>query len=188
MDAYIERGIGEVDEGEVLAFVNTILEGECGLRVREPLRRSIRDYFAAFDPENRLFVALYREDRLRAVLAVDRVSDERAILKWVFVAPDDRQHGLGSQLVDRAIAFARAAGYTRLVLGTMARMEAAHRLYEKKGFAFAKQVTFWHRPMMIYEKALVEGGGQEAAKSKATTDDGRWTTESKSKVPADGGR
>ncbi|MDA0746275.1 MAG: GNAT family N-acetyltransferase [bacterium] len=158
MNGYIERGIDQVDEAEVLAFVNTILEGECGLRVRDQLRRSIQKYFAEFKPEGRLFVALFQENTLRALVAVDRINETRGILKWIFVASGDRGQGIGSGLLDRAIGFAQDAGYELLVLGTMTEMEAAHRLYKKKGFVFKQRVKFWHRPMMVYEKTLKTNG------------------------------
>jgi hypothetical protein len=33
-------------------------------------------------------------------------------------------------------------------------MDAAHRLYDKKGFAFKQNVTFWRKPMQILERVL----------------------------------
>ena len=108
----------------------------------------------------RHFVALYRDETPRVVLAVDRVNSERAVLKWRFVAESDRRKGLGSSLVDRTIGFAEGAGYDRLVLGTMTQMESAHRLYEKKEFVYKEQVKFWRRPLMIYERSLRQNGGR----------------------------
>ena len=156
MQGYVERNLEEVDREEL----HEILEAECGLHVRNQLRRSIQKYISEFEPSGRHFVALYSDETPRAVLAVDRVNSERAVLKWIFVAESDRKKGLGSSLVDRAIGFAEDAGYDRLVLGTMTQMESAHRLYEKKEFVYKEQVKFWRRPLMIYERSLRQNGGR----------------------------
>ena len=153
-DTYAERGIDQVREEDVLEFVSHILESECGLRVRDRLTRSIAQYFARFQPEKDLFVGLYREDTLRALLAVDHINNTTAVLKWIFVGARDGGQGTGSRLLDRAIRFATHRGYQKLILCTMTKMESAHHLYRKKGFVFKQRVTFWRRPMQVYEKPL----------------------------------
>jgi GNAT superfamily N-acetyltransferase len=158
MDDYVERTLDQVDQEEFLEFVHEILETECGLHVRNQLRRSIQKFFSEYEEAGRHFVGLYKNEEPKAILAVDRVNSDRAVLKWIFVAEGDRKRGLGSHLVDRAVGFAKAAGFDRLVLGTMTQMESAHRLYEKKNFVFKEQVMFWRKPMMIYEKSLRPNG------------------------------
>ena len=48
--------------------------------------------------------------------------------------PEGRGLGLGRELVDRTVAFARAAGYRRLVLWTNDPLAAARRIYLERGF------------------------------------------------------
>ena len=115
-------------------------------------------YFADFHPDGRLFVAISRDNAIRAVLAVDRLTETKAILKWIFVAPEDRRRDLGSRLLDRAVEFARASGYSKLVVGTLPRIKGALHLYEKKGFSFRQQVTFWRNPMLVYERDFRQEG------------------------------
>ncbi len=161
MNGILERGIDKVDELEVLTFIDTIFDSECGLKVREPLSRSIHQFFERYNPEKCHFVALYREADLKAILAVDHLKESTAILKWIFVAPEDRGNGIGSRLMDRAIDFARGRGYQKLILCTMTRMAAARHLYQKKGFEFKQRVTFWRKPMQVYENDLI--AAQKAA-------------------------
>jgi GNAT superfamily N-acetyltransferase len=148
------RDLGATPPGDVLSFIDAVLGAECGLSVRDRLERSVADYYARFEPEGRFFRALYRDGALCALVAVDRYGGGRGTLKWVFVGPADRNRGLGSWLLDEAIAFARSAGYRLLILCTMTRMAAARHLYAKKGFVFRQDVTYWGRPMQVYENDL----------------------------------
>ena len=152
--AYKQCAIGEASPHEVVVFITRILEDECGMRVRRQLESSVWRYFERFDSEDRLFSAFYREGEMRALLGVDRLNDETGVLKWIFVAPEDRNRGLGERLMDCAIAFAKQVGYQRLILCTATQMKAAHRLYRKKGFTFKQDVTFWRRPMKILERLI----------------------------------
>jgi len=167
MAAFVENGIDQVDEAEVLAFVSGVLDDECGINVHRRLARSVRRFFVEYQPDLEHFVALRLDGRICAVTAVDRLTESKAILKWFFVHPENRNAGLGGQLLDRALRFAAETGYERLVLGTMTRMEAAQHLYRKKGFIYRRQVTFWGRPMMVYEKHF--DSGQPADRPAAAT-------------------
>jgi ribosomal protein S18 acetylase RimI-like enzyme len=50
------------------------------------------------------------------------------------VAPEAQGRGVGRALVEAAAAVARAAGKSRLTLGTRSEMTAARRLYDRLGF------------------------------------------------------
>ena len=63
-----------------------------------------------------------------------RTLYETAQLRILLVTPEGRGLGLGRELVDRTVAFARAAGYRRLVLWTNEPLAAARRIYLERGF------------------------------------------------------
>jgi GNAT superfamily N-acetyltransferase len=64
-----------------------------------------------------------------------------ALLEDVIVDPAQRGRGLGGQLVDAAIAFARAAGCGRITLQTDADNVDAHRFYRRHGFEASTMLT-----------------------------------------------
>jgi DNA-binding MarR family transcriptional regulator/N-acetylglutamate synthase-like GNAT family acetyltransferase len=81
----------------------------------------------------RALVAELGGRRAGCVLCV-RENDETAKLRTLLVEPWARGHGIGSRLVDECVAFARAAGYRRMVLWTNDVLVAARRIYERAGF------------------------------------------------------
>src|SRR6202012_3852605 len=78
-------------------------------------------------------------DRAGCVFCVPAEQPGTAKLRILLVDPRSRGHGLGAQLVDQAIDFARAAGYQRMVLWTNHPLAAARRIYLAKGFTLTRE-------------------------------------------------
>ena len=70
-----------------------------------------------------------------ATAGVRRVDTETAELKRMRVTATYRRKGVAEHLLRTAERFCREQGYTRIVLETTERQEAARRLYEKSGYA-----------------------------------------------------
>ena len=87
-----------------------------------------------FDPRReRCWIAERDGLRLGAVFLV-RKSAAAAQLRLLLVDPAARGIGLGKRLVEECIAFARSAGYRKLVLWTQSELAAARGIYQKAGF------------------------------------------------------
>ena len=72
-------------------------------------------------------------ERVGSVFVV-RKSKTVAQLRLLILTPAARGLGLGGQLTDECIAFARGKGYRKMVLWTNRNLDAARAIYAKRGF------------------------------------------------------
>jgi ribosomal protein S18 acetylase RimI-like enzyme len=84
-------------------------------------------------------------------------SPDEAGFRMLVVDPAVRGRGVGELLVRACLDRARAAGKTRMVLSTDARMHAAHRLYERLGFTRLPERDWTPMPgvsLLVYAVSL----------------------------------
>lgn len=68
------------------------------------------------------------------------LGDRVALLEDMVVSPQVRGTGIGTQLLERAVAVARARGCKRITLLTDRSNESAQRFYRKQGFELSPMV------------------------------------------------
>jgi GNAT superfamily N-acetyltransferase len=73
-------------------------------------------------------------DRVIGTGALREKSAEMAEVKQMYLLADYRGKGIGLALLEKVVGFARAQGYRRLELGTVASLKRAVKLYERYGF------------------------------------------------------
>jgi GNAT superfamily N-acetyltransferase len=96
--------------------------------------RLVAKIVADFDPgKDQAWFADYAGARAGCVLCVHK-DETTAMLRTLLVEPFARGSGLGSQLVDEVIRYAKAQRYTTLSLWTNDVLTAARRIYERAGF------------------------------------------------------
>lgn len=107
-------------------------------------------FLRRFDPKReRCWIAEKDGENVGSVFLV-RKSATVAQLRMLIVDPRARGLGIGHRLVDECIAFARRAGYRKIVLWTNDILHAARRIYESRGFRLVEEER--HRS---FGKALV---------------------------------
>jgi GNAT superfamily N-acetyltransferase len=84
-------------------------------------------------------------------------SADEAGFRMLVVDPAARGRGVGELLVGACLDRAREAGKNRMVISTEPRMHAAHRLYERLGFARLPERDWSPMPgigLLVYSRAL----------------------------------
>ncbi|HWA37159.1 MAG TPA: bifunctional helix-turn-helix transcriptional regulator/GNAT family N-acetyltransferase [Burkholderiales bacterium] len=103
----------------------------------------VSEYVQAYDPvRERCWIAEMDGERVGSVF-LKKQSARTAKLRLLLIEPRARGLGLGRRLVDECIAFARAAGYGRMVLWTQSNLAAARHIYRATGFRLEK--SYRHR-------------------------------------------
>jgi DNA-binding MarR family transcriptional regulator/GNAT superfamily N-acetyltransferase len=96
-------------------------------------------FLRRFDPKReRCWIAEKDGENVGSVFLV-RKSAAAAQLRLLIVDPKARGLGIGHRLVDECIAFARRAGYRKIVLWTNDILHAARRIYESRGFRLVEE-------------------------------------------------
>ncbi len=82
-------------------------------------------------------------DRVVGTVALIDIGHRQAALRKMFVAPAHRgaPHNTAGLLLETLLAWAGDKGLSEIYLGTTAKFLAAHRFYEKKGFAAIGQAA-----------------------------------------------
>jgi GNAT superfamily N-acetyltransferase len=95
----------------------------------------VADYAAEHDSQyEAAWIAELDGERVGSIFCVRGPDDGTAKLRLLLLDPRARGHGLGSRLVDTCLAFARSAGYKRMVLWTTDSQATAGRIYLARGF------------------------------------------------------
>ncbi len=105
--------------------------------VADLVARYVRDYQPDWE---RCWIAELNGQRVGAVFVV-RKSKQVAQLRMLILTPQARGLGLGGQLTDACIAFARDKGYRKMVLWTNRCLDAARAIYAKRGFVLTHSET-----------------------------------------------
>jgi DNA-binding MarR family transcriptional regulator/GNAT superfamily N-acetyltransferase len=105
--------------------------------------RVCADFLEQLDPtRERCWIAERDGTRLGSVFLVKEPDAPGvARLRLLLLVPEARGLGLGRQLVEACIAFAREAGYREIVLWTHQVLTAARKIYAAAGFAITETWT-----------------------------------------------
>ena len=122
------------------------------------VREIVEAFLAGHDPAREAGWILWHEARRIGSVFVVEEAPGVAKLRLVLLEPEARGQGLGRQLLEHAMGFARAAGYRTMRLWTHESHRAAGRMYARAGFRLVGQearqsfgqavvAQFWERDL-----------------------------------------
>jgi GNAT superfamily N-acetyltransferase len=112
------------------------------MRFEGLVARICADFIERFDPQREAcWIAERGAAKVGSVFLVQSRDDDSAApiegvaqLRMLLVEPSARGSGLGRRLVDECTAFARAAGYRKIMLWTNRNLTSARNIYAKVGY------------------------------------------------------
>jgi len=100
----------------------------------------VADYATGHDPAREAaWIAEADGERVGSVFLVSGDEPGTARLRILLVTPTARGLGIGTGLVEECLAFARRAGYRRVVLWTNDVLASARRIYQAEGFTLTDE-------------------------------------------------
>ncbi|NML33203.1 bifunctional helix-turn-helix transcriptional regulator/GNAT family N-acetyltransferase [Paraburkholderia antibiotica] len=153
----IERLLGDQPKHQ-LVLLRPPRSGECGWLVHRQaqwfaaqygwdqtfeglLARIVADYAQRNDPLREKCWIAEQEGTVVGSVCLVGVSTTVAGVRLLWVEPDVRQLGIGTQLLSECVRFSRRAGYTKLTLTTASMLSEPRRLCERAGFRLAGTAT-----------------------------------------------
>jgi DNA-binding MarR family transcriptional regulator/GNAT superfamily N-acetyltransferase len=111
------------------------------------LAKTVADFTQHHDPVRETCWIAEQDNAIVGSALVAGISATVARIRLLYIEPDMRRLGIGTQLVDECVRFARRAGYTRITLSTVATLGESRRLGERAGFVCASatpEMRFGH--------------------------------------------
>lgn len=126
-----------------------------GLRFEAYVAQTIAEYVLDNDARGRIWLA-EQDGRLIGCTAVALRDDNTSQIRWVVVDPAARGHGLGNELVGRAVDYCKAEARNSIYLFTTDGLAESQSLYEKLGFKMISNETneLWDGPRPLIRMQL----------------------------------
>jgi GNAT superfamily N-acetyltransferase len=98
------------------------------------LIRGVHNFVQNFDASKECMLIPEIDGYPVVSIAIAKVDDKIAQLRYYLLEPEPRGKGLGHKLVDMALMFCKDKGYTHIFLETISALKAARHIYKSKGF------------------------------------------------------
>jgi N-acetylglutamate synthase-like GNAT family acetyltransferase len=121
---------------QVIDFILGIQRGEFGVSITAEDQPDLKNVKEFYQKGNGNFWIAIDDGKVIGTLALIDISNNETALRKMFVAADYRgkEKGVAQQLMNSVIERCNEKRVTAAYLGTLDKMKAAHRFYEKNGF------------------------------------------------------
>lgn len=130
----------------VLQLILPIQQGEFGIAIRGEDQPDLSDISSFYQSGTGGFWVAEHSGTIVGTIGLKDIGTKQAALRKMFVSAEvrGREHGVAAKLLETLIAHARRKGIADIYLGTTDAFLAAHRFYEKNGFAEVERSTLPH--------------------------------------------
>ena len=124
--------------------------------------RELSEFLMEFDKSRDGLWVARRNGMFAGAVAIDgrNAQSEGARLRWFIVVPVFQGHGIGRELIYRAVEFCKKKNYPRVYLWTFEGLDTARHLYEEHQFKLREQhdIDQWgqHLSEQKFELVLVD--------------------------------
>ena len=125
------------DRDGVAALIVGIQRGEFAIPITYDDQPDLKDIPGFYQQGSGNFWVARAGSTVVGTIALKDIGNAQVALRKMFVDSGHRgrEHGVAQGLLDTAVAWSRSRGVKDIFLGTTAKFLAAHRFYEKNGFA-----------------------------------------------------
>ncbi|KUR72812.1 GNAT family acetyltransferase [Novosphingobium fuchskuhlense] len=136
MPDIIYRSYAKADEDAVIAHIVSIQQGEFAVPVTAADQPDLSAVAEVYQSGGGGFWVAELAGRIVGTIGLISYGANEGALRKMFVAADvrGREHGVAARLLELLVDHARAEGIVGVTLGTIERLHAAIRFYEKNGF------------------------------------------------------
>lgn len=122
------------DSQGVKNLILSILEKEYPFDRSAYRDTDINDVSGTYCGENNAFFVIEKDKKIVGTVGIKMETDQRALLRRLFVDEAYRKQGFGTALLKKAIEFCKSKNYKEMVFRATDRMKQAMNLCKKMGF------------------------------------------------------
>lgn len=126
---------------------------ECGFdsTFKDYVAKPIYEFNENFDKEKENIWIVDVNNKPEGVIAIVKVNNEIAQLRWFLINSEMRGKGLGHKLMSLVVEFSKQKNYRKVYLWTVSILNTARHLYKKYGFELTEE-----KKHIIWGKELTE--------------------------------
>ncbi|MGE5629571.1 MAG: shikimate dehydrogenase [Caulobacteraceae bacterium] len=124
------------DVGHIIKRHRELYDSEYGFGAEfgDYVEKYMLEFDKSHDSDKENIWVAEADGKVAGAIAIVRVDNTTAQLRWFLIEPDMRGRGLGHKLVKTVIDFCKDKGYKHVFLWTVNVLEAARHLYKSYGF------------------------------------------------------
>lgn len=133
------RPITKKDNAETAAMIRYVLVEQNAPKTGTAYEdKALDDLFENYKKDRAAYFVLTENDKIIGSAGIDAIEEGSDVceLQKMYFHPKARGRGLGLQMMDKCLEFAKNNGYISCYIETLPSMKAAQKLYLKTGFEY----------------------------------------------------